>query len=231
MFHHEPIWYLKRSALFNVVSDEEIHKLAETGGMLEVAKGEQVYGEGDPGRSVYLIKEGAVKIVTSTADGKEITLAYLGEMELFGETALVDGAPRDQRAIAAKECCLLKFDTDYIEKLMERQPALGLSITKFVGLRLRKIQMRLQRLMFRTPRQRLAMLLLELADDFGGPAADGGDIEIRMRITHHEMASLIGVTRESVSYAMGELELEGLIRTVKRRIFVVDRERLTELGL
>ena len=225
----EPLWYIKKSNLFNVVSETEMKKLAETGRMLEVRKGEEIYAEGDPGKTVYLVKQGSVKIVSYTAEGKEITLAYLGEMELFGETALVDAAPREQHAIAAEECCLLVFDVPYIESLMERQPALALSITKFVGMRLRKIQMRLQHLMFRTPRQRLAMLLLELADDFGVKSEDGKAIEIKLRITHQEIASLIGVTRESVTYAMGELELAGLVRGARRRVAVLDASGLAEL--
>lgn len=226
----EPIWYVTRCDLFQVLSEDEKKKLAEKGRLIPVAKGEQVYGEGDPGKTVYLIKEGAVKIVTSTAEGKEIALAYLGEMELFGETALVDDAPREQRAVATIDSCLLAFDIPYIEALMARQPALGLSITKFIGMRLRKIQMRLQHMMFRTPRQRLAALLLELAGDFGQQTGAEGETALKLRITHNEIASLIGVTRESVTYAMGELELEGMIRTEKRRIYVTDTEGLGELA-
>ncbi|MCH8333199.1 Crp/Fnr family transcriptional regulator [Candidatus Sumerlaeota bacterium] len=226
----EPIWFIKRSDLFKVLSEEEKEKLAEQGEMKNFVRGQQIYGEGDPGKSVYLVKMGGVKILTQTAEGKEITLAYLGEMELFGETAFVDAAPREQRAVATEDSCLLIFDVSYIESLMARQPALALSITKFVGMRLRKIQMRLQHLMFRTPRQRLAMLLLELGEDFGSSAPGNNEILINLRITHQEIASLIGVTRESVTYAMGELELDEMIRTARRRIFLTNRERLAELG-
>jgi CRP-like cAMP-binding protein len=195
-----------------------------------VPKGSQIYGEGDPGRTVYLVKRGGVKIVVSTAEGKEIALAYLGEMELFGETALVDDAPREQRAVATTDSCLLVFGAPEIEAMMARQPALGLSITKFVGMKLRKIQMRLQHMMFRTPRQRLASLLLELGEDFGEKSGANGEIELKLRITHGEIASLIGVTRETVTYAMGGLELEEMIRTEKRRIFLTDAARLADLS-
>ena len=225
----DPIWYINRSILFKGLSEKEKAELADKGKLIPVARGEQVYGEGDPGQNVYLVKEGAVKIVSSTAEGKEVAIAYLGEMELFGETALVDGGPREQRAVATEECCLLALPVSTIESLMERSPALGLSITKFVGMRLRKIQMRLQNLMFRTPRQRVATLLVELAEDFGVEREGGNEIEIKLRITHHEIASLVGVTRESVTYAMGELELSEFIRVEKRRMFVLNKEGLAEL--
>lgn len=226
----EPIWYLRSCELFDSLSEAEMAEFIRKGRLLGFARGEQIYGEGDPGHLVYFIKRGGVKIVTSNADGKEIALAFLKELELFGETALVDRAPRDQRAVATEPCCLLAFEAGHIEDLMTRHPALSLSLTRFVGLRLRKFQVRLQRLMFRTPLQRLASLLLELGEDFGEKDDRTGQTEIRLRITHGEIASLIGVTRESVTYAMGQLELDDMIRVVKRRIFLADPAALEAIS-
>jgi len=226
----EPLWYLQRSPLFDGLSAQEMDDLIAAGRLVGVSKGDEIYAEGDPGQTVYFVKLGGVKIITTNADGKDITLAYLGELELFGETALADRSPRQQRAVATEESCLIAFEVEFIEQLMARQPALGLSITKFVGLRLKKIQTRLQSLMFRSPLQRVAGLLLELADDFGEKDAASGDIELKIRITHSEIASLIGVTRESVTYALGQLELDELVRVVKRRIYLLKPDSLTELA-
>lgn len=226
----EPIWYLRSSELFDSLNAEEMQAFVEKGKLVQFDRGDQIYGEGDPGDQIYFIKRGGVKIVTSNADGKEIALAYLKELELLGETALVDRAPREQRAVATEECCLMAFEASDIEELMQRNPELSLSLTKFVGLRLRKLQTRLQHLMFRSPLQRLASLLLELGGDFGEKDPRTGHTEIKLRITHSEIASLIGVTRESVTYAMGQLELDELIRVVKRRIYLVDAEGLAELS-
>lgn len=226
----EPIWYLRSSELFDSLNAEEMQAFVEKGKLVQFDRGDQIYGEGDPGDHVYFIKRGGVKIVTSNADGKEIALAYLKELELLGETALVDRAPREQRAVATEECCLMAFQASDIEELMQRNPELSLSLTKFVGLRLRKLQTRLQHLMFRSPLQRLASLLLELGGDFGEKDPRTGDTEIKLRITHSEIASLIGVTRESVTYAMGQLELDELIRVVKRRIYLTDPAGLAELS-
>jgi CRP-like cAMP-binding protein len=226
----EPIWYLRSCELFDSLDADEMREFVERGRLISFSRGEQIYAEGDPGNLVYFIKRGGVKIITSNADGKEIALAYLKELELLGETALVDDAPREQRAIATEDCCLIAFEASHIEELMQRKPELSLSLTKFVGLRLRKLQTRLQHLMFRSPLQRLASLLLELAEDFGEKDPRTGDMEIKLRITHSEIASLIGVTRESVTYAMGQLELDELIRVVKRRIYLSDAEGLSALS-
>lgn len=226
----EPLWYLRRCGLFDGLSPREMEELVAAGRLVSAKKGEEIYVEGDPGQIVYFIKLGGVKIVTTTAEGKDIALAYLGELELFGETALVDRSPREQRAVATEESCFIAFEAEFIEQLMARQPALGLSITKFVGLRLKKIQTRLQNLMFRSPLQRVASLLLELGDDFGEKNPESGDIELKIRITHSEIASLIGVTRESVTYALGQLELDELVRIVKRRIYLLEPAALADLA-
>ena len=57
--HLEPVWYVNRTLLFSALTDDERHELAEKGKLIPVAKGESIYSEGDPGRQVYLIKEGA----------------------------------------------------------------------------------------------------------------------------------------------------------------------------
>jgi CRP/FNR family transcriptional regulator, cyclic AMP receptor protein len=227
--HPEPLWYVQSSEIFGRLKEKEMEEFVARGRLAGFERGQQIYAEGDPGDLVYFIKRGGVKIVTTHADGKEITLAYLKPLELFGETALTDPAPREHRAVATEECCLIAFAPDVIEDFMRRNPDLGLSITKFVGLRLKRVQSRLQRLMFRSPLQRLASVLLELAEDYGETDPRTGQIEINLRITHNEIASLIGVTRESVTYAMGQLELDEFIRVVKRRIFIVDTAALKEL--
>lgn len=226
----EPIWYLRHSGLFDSLDQAQMSDFIRKGRLLSFDRGAQIYGEGDPGNLVYFIKRGGAKIVTSNAEGKEIALAFLKPLEIFGETALVDRSPRQQRAVATEDCCILAFDAGEIESLMQHNPGLSLTLTKFVGLRLKRLQIRLQHLMFRSPLQRLASLLLELGEDFGEKDARTGNTEIKLRITHSEIASLIGVTRESVTYAMGQLELDELIRVMKRRIFLIDPEGLEALG-
>lgn len=203
--------------------------LIERGQLVGFERGAEIYGEGDASDRVYFIKRGGVKILATHADGKEITLAFLKSPDLFGESALTDWSPREHRAVTTEECCLIALAPEVLEDFMRRNPELGLSVTKFVGLRLRRIQSRLGQLMFRSPLQRLASVLLELADDFGDKPSQSGEIELKLRVTHNELASLIGVTRESVTNAMGQLELDDLIRVRRRRIFILDAEGLSKL--
>ena len=112
--------------------------------------------------------------------------------------------------------------------LMEKRPNISLRITKLVGLRRRNVENRLRNIMFRSNRERVLSILVELVENYGKP--QGGEWEIGLHLSHQEFASLIGATRETVTVALGHLQLEGLIRVNRRRITVVDRQRLTEVA-
>ena len=99
-------------------------------------------------------------------------------------------------------------------------------ITKLIGLRRRRIERRLRGLLFRSNRQRLIHLLLELAEQFGCPTARGA--QIGLKLSHQELAGVIGSTRESVTLLLGELQQERSIEITRRRIELIEPERLTK---
>ena len=78
------------------------------------------------------------------------------------------------------------------------------------------MERRLKSLLFRSSRERLIHLLLELAERYGQPGHNG--ILIRQKISHQDMASIIGATRETVTITLGELQTEGIIDVQRRRI-------------
>ena len=215
---------------FERLDADDLDCIADRCRPLEFQRGEMVFAEGDPSNSLYLVVEGTVRLVTMTESGKEIALGYFKVWDLFGESVLADVEQRDHGAFAATETKLIEIDAEFITSLMGENPGFAASFSKLMCSRLGRSRTRMQNLMYRSPRQRLASILLELAGDFGQQRPGSGEIEIGLRITHQEMASLIGTTRESVSYAMGGLELDEMIRTAKRRIFLTDAQALSQLS-
>ena len=100
-----------------------------------------------------------------------------------------------------------------------------MSLTRLYGLRLRRIERRLKSLLFRSSRDRLVHLLLELAEKYGQQHTNG--LLLNIKISHQDMASAIGATRETVTITLGELQNEGLIRTDRRKIFLQQPDRLS----
>jgi len=100
-------------------------------------------------------------------------------------------------------------------------------LTKLIGLRLKKIQSRVEDLVFRDVPSRLAHLLSELSKTEG--VADKQGIRLTVKLTHQEMANLIGCSRETVSTTMGQFRDDGLIQMDGRTITIVNEKGLSKL--
>jgi len=183
-----------------------------------------VYVPNEPGQSVLILARGRVKIKDITPDGKETILAFIDEGELFGELALLDDERRSEYAEAVVDSQVLALPRDELLWLMGQRPDVALSVTKLVGLRRRRIENRLRNVLFLSSRERLVRLLQELVESHG--IRRGNHCELGLPLSHQELASLIGVTRETVTLILGDLQRDGLVQVRRRRITVLDCDRL-----
>ncbi|MEX2139437.1 MAG: Crp/Fnr family transcriptional regulator [Pirellulales bacterium] len=216
----EKLWFLKHSKLLSSLSEDELQTLERNAVVRTFEKHQMVYLPSEPGRTVLVVLRGRVKLKDVTPDGKETILAFLDEGELFGELSLFDEAPRSEFAEAVEQSDVLALRCDDLQRLMEQKPELILQLTKLVGLRRRRIETRLRNLLFRTSRERVAHLLVELVESHGQKSGEAWDI--RLPLSHQDLAGLVGATRESVTLALGHLQLDRLIRVSRRHIRVLN---------
>jgi CRP-like cAMP-binding protein len=222
----ETIWFLKRCPLFERLSPEESRRLEARALARTFVKREIIYFPDDLGQTILLLARGRVKIKAVTPDGRESIFAFIEAGEVFGELALLDDEPRREYAEAVADSLVLAIPREEVLWLMGRRPAVALRVTKLLGFRRRRIENRLRNILFRSTRERTIALVLELLDSHGRRTADGG-WELRIKLSHQDLANLIGATRESVTLALGRLQREGLISTNRRIIRVPDRAKLT----
>ncbi len=220
----DKLWYLKQVDWLGQLSADEAQHLESRAATRIFRKGEVVYFPQDVGQTVLLLASGRIKLKHLTPDGKEAILAFIEQGELFGELALLDESERGEFAEAVNEAQVIAIPADTLRGVMEKRPDVALGITRLVGLRRRRIQNRLQNILFRSNRERVSHLLLELLETHG--IADGDVWQISLRLSHQEIASLIGATRESVTLILGQLQLEKLIQVHRRQLTVLDRDRL-----
>jgi CRP/FNR family cyclic AMP-dependent transcriptional regulator len=218
------IWFLKRCPLFERLTPAESHRLEANSTLRSFSRRQIIYFPGEAGQTVLVLARGRVKIKSVTSDGRESILAFIDEGELFGELAILDAAPRGEFAEAVEPSQVLAVPRDDIVWLMERRPEVALHVTKLFGFRLRRVENRLRNILFRSNRERVVALLLELLDSHGQKDADGW--EIRLRLSHQDLANLIGATRETVTVTLGQLQRDGLIEVRRQRIRVLKRARL-----
>ena len=221
------LWYLKHIRLFDGISPSEMQKMEKITRMEEVKKRQPLYLSGDPSRNVYLLKQGRVKIANTSPSGKEVTFEILEPGEIFGELDVLDDAPRSTSAEALDDALICVIPRKDFDQYLAMHPAVMFKLTKLIGLRLKKIQSRVEDLVFRDVPARLAHLLSELSKTEG--IVDKQGIRLKAKLTHQEMANLIGCSRETVSTTMGQFRDDGLIQMDGRTITIVNEKGLTRL--
>ena len=222
----EKLWYLKQCDLFERLSPERLKVLERSCSARKFPRGSPIYLPVEAANGVMLLASGRVKICSVTEEGKQAILAFIDPGELFGELAILDQAQRDEFAEAAETSLVVMIPTAKIQELMAEMPDVSLGVTKLIGLRRQRIERRLKNLLFRSNRERLVHLLLELAEQYGRTTTDG--IELKIKLSHQDLANVIGSTRETVTVVLGELQAEGSVRLGRRKIILTAPERLAE---
>ncbi len=218
------IWYLKTCDLFERLSDAEAERLNRRALVRTFKKKAVVYAPAEAGQTVLVLATGRVKIYGLTPEGRETILAFVEQGELFGELAALDGQPRREFAAAVEDCEVLAIPGEDFMALLECRADLALSVTRLVGLRRQRIETRLRSILFLPSRPRLIRVLVELVETHG--ERTGTRYAIRFPLSHQDFAGLIGVSRETVTLTLGQLQIEGLIAVERRRVVLLDLERL-----
>lgn len=222
----ERVWYLQKCKLFEHLVETEIATLEARARLRKFPKGATIYLPRDAADYVYVVQEGRVRLVSITRDGKQAILALFEPGDLFGELALAGAAERDEYAETVKPSTVVSIPRDALEQVLEQNARLSLAVTRLIGWRRRRLERRLRNLLFCSNRERLTALLWDLVEQYGRRIPEGLLIDIKL--SHQDLASLIGVTRESVTLTLGELQLEGLVSVGRQRLVVRNLERLAQ---
>ncbi len=213
--------------LFAGMNEEELKALDRISHMMRVKKGQLVFLPGDPGQSVFLLKTGRVKIARLSREGKEFIVEIVEPGEIFGELSLVAEGPQETMAEALEDSLLHIIPRADFEALLRQIPDLCLKVAKLIGLKLKRIESRLEDLVFRDVPGRVATLLLELSREYGIP--DSRWVLLRIILSQREIANLIGASREMVNHTLSEFRQRGVIELEGRRLIIRRREVLEHL--
>lgn len=202
-------WYLRDHKLFSVLSSSELKSICMISNFKSAKKGEIILFSHDENTRVYFLKKGTLKIVEIDDKGNEIVKDVLQKGDIFGEFTLTE-SQSDEYAIAVSEsviCC--SFRMDDFEKMLEKNPQLSLSYTKWMGFRFKRLQNRYANLMFKDVRTRFKSFLEEWASKEGMDNSD--EIILKNYLTHQDIASLICSTRQTVTQLFNELKEQGIL--------------------
>ncbi len=220
-------WCVENFNFVDVLTPKELEELRRTMRSVAYRAGETVYFPGDPSDTLYTLHHGRVRLAYLDESGRRLTLTIINPGELFGETAITGEQRRRWIAETLEDTVVCIIHKGDFLRLAQNNPRLALKITKLLGERLVEIENKLEDLLFKGVNARLARTLLQLVQKHGESEADG--VRIGLKLTHEELAHLIGSTRETTSLALGELERQGLLRKQRGIIIVRDVERLKQL--
>lgn len=220
-------WFIRQNAMFADLADREIELLDQAAESLEIRRRNFIWEPGHAPDRLYVVRSGIVKISKLSDEGRELTLHFFTRDHLFGELALVTDQAHETVAEAFEDCHILAINKDDFVRVMMRSPNLAMRMIKLVGERRRRLEDRVENLLFKSAHARLAGLFIELSQSFG--VRDSRGVIVNLKLTHKEIASLIGATRETVSFAILDLRRDGLIMTEGKRVILLDEPKLRAL--
>jgi CRP/FNR family transcriptional regulator, cyclic AMP receptor protein len=219
---------LRKSEVLADISAEALQPLLPNVKIGTYRPRQVIYLPGDRAQGVHFLASGRIKVSKVTRDGKELTLAYRTEGDFFGEPCLLDGGPREEMAEAMDASITVEVERDLLDQLLRMSGIAAYKFARALILRRKDLETRVEQLIFKDVGSKLAELLLTLGHDHG--IADERGTVVGLKITHQEMANLIGSTRETVSLTLSQFKRRGLIQTEGRKVILADPEGLRALA-
>ncbi len=218
---------LQRAALFSSLSQPEMQELAAKAIRKTFSAGETLFTEGEPCKGLHVIMRGQVRIVKTSASGREQVLAVNVAGESVAELPVFDDGPYPATGVAVVETEIAFISRKDFREYCLSHPEVLLKVLAFVGGRLRRLVGIIEELSFTTTRQRLISLLVRLAQSSGLKTEKG--VEVMLPGSNQELANQLGTVREVVSRNLMRLQAEGLLEVDARKIVIRDVRGLTQL--
>lgn len=220
------IWYFENVDLYEMLCPHKVSSRNDNYDFHYFNKNEYIYFENEPSKYIYLIASGRVKIGSYKEDGKEVIRAILSSGELFGELALAGEEKRQDFAQALDEdTAVCAMSIAEMKRLMANNQPLNLKIIKLIGIRIKKLERRIDSLVFKDARTRIVEFLKDMALEKGKKV--GYEVMFKNYLTHKDIASLTGTSRQTVTTVLNELKDKNLINFDRRRFLIRDIEKLT----
>jgi CRP-like cAMP-binding protein len=225
MSNASALWYFESVNLYDILCPHKVKSMAERHTFNYFKKDQFIYLPQEPAQFIYMIADGRVRIGRYLDDGKEVTSAILGMGEIFGELALAGEEKRSDFAQAMDDkTTVCPLSIDELKELMYGNRELSFKMLKLVGLRLMKLERKLELLVFKDARTRIIEFIKDSATWKGKKV--GFETLVPTKLTHKDIAALTGTSRQTVTTVLNELKEKNLINFDRKKILVRDLANL-----
>lgn len=218
------LWYFESVDLFRILCPHKVKRMGETHEFTTYKRDQFIYIPEDSATHIYMVVSGRVKIGHYLENGDEVVTAILTKGEIFGELAMAGEEKRRDFAQAMEEVTICPLTTEELKDLMYDNKELSFKILKLIGLRIMKLERKLELLVFKDARTRVIEFLKDAAAWKGVKV--GFETMIQTRLTHKDIASLTGTSRQTVTTILNDLKEKNLINFNRKQILIRDLEKL-----
>jgi len=201
--------------LFQGMTAEELREVERVTSTRTFPRGAVLYTPGETGEALFLLREGAVQIYRLSPEGRKLVIAQLLPHSFFGEMTCIGQGMYDTFAEVTEDSTIVTMNCAVLNRLLINKPEIARRILEAFGRRVLEAERQLEDTVFKGIPARVAALLLRESE---GDSVDG--------LTHQDIAERLGVYRETATNALNELKAAHIIHIARRRITILDLERL-----
>ncbi len=190
--------------------------------------GEFIYLAGEPANRLDVVAMGKVKLLRHAPNGQEVVLDLLLPGDFFGSLPVLGADTYPDSAQAHTTGCMLTITGEDFQTILTQHPTVSLALLEIVSGRLREAREMIHHLSASPVESRVAATLLKLADRLGEDR--NGELLIQLPLSRQDLADMTGATVETISRIMSQLRKQGVIRSGRRWVAIVDRGELEALA-
>ncbi|HNV27880.1 MAG TPA: Crp/Fnr family transcriptional regulator [Cyclobacteriaceae bacterium] len=218
--NNSALWYFESVNLYQILCPHKVKTMADKHTYNHYKKDQFIYFPDEAATHIYMIVSGRVRIGHYQEDGKEVISAILTAGEIFGELAVAGEEKRKDFAQAMEATIICPLSITELSELMKENRELSFKILKLIGLRLMKLERKLELLVFKDARTRVIEFLKDAAAWKGKKV--GFETMIPTRLTHKDIAALTGTSRQTVTTILNDLKDKNLINFDRKKILIRD---------
>ncbi len=220
-------WYWDRANWFDGTQPAVRSAFLDLAERRDYRRGTHIFRATDPANRIFFLERGMVKIYHLAPQGTLTIFWFCAPGDIFGAGGIAGSLEQSVYGQAVEQSVVYVISRDDFERLLHVHPQLGVNALRLMAARLRvACDAVTDKTTQRTP-ARLARILLRLAKHWGEPS--GSEIRFRVRITHQELANMMGACRQTVNRELNGFVDQGLIRFDGRTIVVLKAAALASV--
>ncbi|MCA1726216.1 MAG: Crp/Fnr family transcriptional regulator [Actinobacteria bacterium] len=215
--------------LFTSLPKPAVRDLAEAGAVRDYRRGTYLFHQGDPPGDVFFLNEGMIEISSLSATGHRQLHTMIDQPLLFGELSVLGEMPRSATALALDDSRVWSVDGATFLGFLDKQPAAARALFRALARQIQAQDTHVEDLLFLDLKGRVAKRLLGLVSETLDELPPDG-ATVPSDVTHADLASLSGGSRENVTRILSDMQRRGFVRRDGRRYVLMKVDALAKLA-